>query len=332
MRGAPMSSPERRTLAAVPPREINESHIFGKLAIVIPAFNEEQAIETTLLQLRSEVPDAEIVVVDDGSTDATAERARGVPEVTVLSSERNRGYGASLRIGMRACTRPYVAWYDADGQHRPADLKAVVQRAVDERLDMVIGTRGRDSDRVKDRVVGKFMLNAAARLISGEHIPDLNSGLRCFRRDVIVRYLHLLPDGFSASSTSTLMLMKRHYRVGYVPIVTNSRIGKSTVRVVRDGFRTLQVVLRIVVLFQAFKVFTTLGLALLVPGLLYGLAIAFIRGEGFPTLAGTAVIAGLLTFYMAILADQVVELRKERFEDQDRRVTNLTDRDARPPR
>ena len=325
------TTPERRAFTARLPVEREESRLFGQVSIVVPAYNEEDAIETTLLQLRSAVPDADIIVVDDGSTDATAERARAVPGVTVTSSERNRGYGASLKLGMRACTRPYVAWYDADGQHRPADLKAVVRRAIEQRLDMVIGTRGHDSDRVKDRVVGKVVLNAAARVISGEHIPDLNSGLRCFRRDVIVRYLHLLPDGFSASSTSTLMLLKRHYRVGYVPIVTNSRIGKSTVRVVRDGLRTLQVVLRIVVLFEAFKVFTTLGLALLVPALVYGLVIALIRGEGFPTLAGTAAIAGLLTFYMAILADQVVELRKERFEDNDR-LTQPSDGESRARR
>ena len=308
----------REIAAATAPEPVDASGIFTQLAIVIPAHNEEEAIEETLRQLRDAVPDAEIIVVDDGSTDATAERARMVPGVAVLSNERNRGYGASLRIGMRACTRPYVAWYDADGQHRPADLKAVTRHAIEQRQDMVIGVRGRDSDRVKDRVAGKFLLNAAARLISGEHIPDLNSGLRCFRRDVIVRYLHLLPDRFSASSTSTLMLLKRHYRVAYVPITTNPRIGKSTVRVVRDGLQTLQVVVRIVVLFEAFKVFTTLGLMLLIPALIYGTVVALVRGAGFPTLAGTAAIAGLLTFYMAILADQVVELRKERFEQHDR--------------
>jgi glycosyltransferase involved in cell wall biosynthesis len=316
-------------LTAVPPPASNDAGIFDKLAVVIPAFNEEEAIEATLRELRAAVPDAEIVVVDDGSTDATAARARAVPGVTVLCNERNRGYGASLRIGMRTCTRPYVAWYDADGQHRPVDLKAVARRAIEQRQDMVIGIRGQNSDRVKDRVAGKFVLNVAARLISGEHIPDLNSGLRCFRREVIVRYLHLLPDRFSASSTSTLMLMKRHYRVAYVPIVTNPRVGKSTVRVVRDGLQTLQVVVRIVVLFEAFKVFTTLGLALLIPALLYGFVIALVRGEGFPTLAGTAAIAGLLTFYMAILADQVVELRKERFEQHDR-PGRPSDGDVRP--
>ena len=311
------SDVEAGALSISGPSVAGESALFAQLAIVIPAYNEEPAIESTLRQLREAVHGAEIVVVDDGSIDATAARARTVPGVTVLSTERNRGYGAALKRGMRACTRPYVAWYDADGQHLPDDLKAVARRAIEQREDMVIGIRGRDSDRARERVFGKFLLKIAARLISGEHIPDLNSGLRCFRRDVILHYLHLLPDGFSASSTSTLMMLKGHHRVGHVPIVTNARIGKSTVHVVQDGLRTLQLVLRIVVLFEAFKVFTILGLALLVPGLVYGVIVALVRHQGFPTLAGTAIIAGLLTFYMAILADQVVELRKERFEQVD---------------
>jgi hypothetical protein len=143
----------------------------------------------------------------------------------------------------------------------------------------------------------------------------VNSGLLCFRRDVISRYLHLLPDGFSASTTSTLMLIKRGYRLGYEPILAQPRVGTSTVRVFSDGMRTLQLIMRIIVLFEAFKVFTTLGLAMVLPGLLYGIAVAMLRGQGFPTLAGTLIISGVLTFFMGIVADQVVELRKERFED-----------------
>jgi glycosyltransferase involved in cell wall biosynthesis len=234
--------------------------------------------------------------------------------VTVISRERNRGYGAALKLGIRRSSRPYVAWYDADGQHRPEDLIGVSRAAIEGRYDMVIGVRGSGSARQTDRAVGKFVLYLVARMVSGVEIPDLNSGLRCFRRDVLVRYLHLLPDGFSASSTSTIMMHKMGFRVGYVPIVANARVGKSTVKIFGDGMRTLQLIFRIVVLFEAFKVFTGLGLALLVPGLVYGTVIALTHGQGFPTLAGTAIIAGLLTLFMGILADQVVELRKERFE------------------
>ncbi len=285
------------------------------LSVVIPAYNEEAGIGATLRELRETYLDVEIVVVDDGSSDETAAIARTVDGVRVVSHSRNRGYGAAIKTGVRSTSRRCVAWYDADGQHRPKDLAAVAEPVIAGVKDVVIGVRGRDSANVRGRVIGKLVLGWVARLVSGEDIPDLNSGLRCFRRDVVVRYLHLLPDGFSASTTTTLMALKRGYRVGYAPIVVSSRAGKSTVRVFSDGMQTLQLIVRIIVLFEALKVFTLLGAVLLVPGLLYGLVLAVVRGEGFPTLAGTAVIAGMLTFFMGIIADQVVALRKERFED-----------------
>lgn len=272
-------------------------------------------MESTVRELRRECPEVEIIVVDDGSTDAMPAALQRLEGVKVLTHARNRGYGAALKTGIRGTSRPYVAWYDADGQHRPRDLVAVALPVIEGEQDAVIGVRGRDSAKQRDRAAGKLVLNWVARLVSGERIPDLNSGLRCFCREVIVRYLHLLPDGFSASTTSTLMLVKRGYRVGYVPIVAQARLGTSTVRVVSDGIHTLQLILRIVVLFEALKVFTILGAALFLPGAVYGLAMALQHGRGFPTLAGTAVISGILTVFMGIIADQVVELRKERFED-----------------
>lgn len=290
------------------------SEELGELSILIPAYNEQEGIRGTLNELRRRCGEAEIIVIDDGSTDRTAEIARDADGVRVISHVRNRGYGAALKTGIRASTRPCVAWYDADGQHRPRDLVNVARDVLDEQADVVIGVRGADSAKQRDRAAGKLVLNLVARLVSGERIPDLNSGLRCFRRDVILRYLHLLPDGFSASTTSTLMMLKRGYRVGYVPIVAQARVGKSTVKMFSDGMRTLQLIVRIVVLFEAFKVFTLLGMGLGIPGLIYGLSMALVRGQGFPNLAGTAVIAGLLTFFMGIVADQVAELRKERFE------------------
>jgi len=298
------------------------------LSVIIPAYNEEQGIGATLIELREACPEAEIIVVDDGSTDRTAAVANGVSGVRVVSHTRNCGYGASLKTGIRLAGRRCVAWYDADGQHRPADLRAVAQPVIDGQRDVVIGVRGRDSAQVRDRVVGKWVLGKVARLVSGEHIPDLNSGLRCFARDVVWRYLHLLPDGFSASTTSTLMALKRGYRVGFVPIIAKMRVGKSTVRIYSDGFRALQLIVRIVVLFEAFKVFTFLGAVLFIPGIVYGLVVAFVRGEGFPTLAGTVIISGILTFFMGIIADQVVELRKERFEDS-RHTAFQPDRESR---
>ena len=287
----------------------------ASLSVVIPAFNERAGISATLSALRAACPEVEIVVVDDGSTDDTGQIASEIEGVKLIRHSRNRGYGAALKTGIRETTRPYVAWYDGDGQHAPADLIAVAGPVLRDEVDVVIGVRGPDSARQRDRTVGKAVLKWVAQVLSGTKIPDLNSGLRCFRRDFLRRYLHLLPDGFSASTTSTMLTIERGYRVGHVPITAHQRSGKSSVRIFTDGMTTLNLIVRLVVLFKALKVFTLLGLSLIVPGLIYGLTMAIVRGEGFPTLAGTAVLAGLLTVFMGILADQISDLRKERFED-----------------
>jgi glycosyltransferase involved in cell wall biosynthesis len=285
------------------------------LSVVIPAYNEAQGIARTVSELVRACPDAEVIVVDDGSSDATASILRTLEGVTVLTHDRNRGYGAALKTGIRATSRPCIAWYDGDGQHSPADLMAVARPVLEREFDVVIGVRGSDSAKQMDRLVGKALLRLVAQFLTGARIPDLNSGLRCFRRDLLRRYLHLFPDGFSASTTSTILVMERGYRLGYVPIRAQHRTGTSTVKIVSDGLAALNLIIRLVVLFKAFKVFSLLGLSLILPGLLYGVTVALTRGAGFPTLAGTAVIAGMLTFFLGIVADQVAELRKERFED-----------------
>lgn len=317
-RGHSSSPPPAAPHAQASERE--SAALMATVSVIIPAYNEREGITATLRELRDACPDAEIIVIDDGSSDGTGDIARNVAGVRVITHRRNLGYGAAIKTGLRAATRPCVAWYDADGQHRPEDLMRVAAPVARDEQDVIIGVRGSDSARQRERVLGKWILAVVAEFISGERIPDLNSGLRCFRRDVLVRYLHLLPDGFSASTTSTLLMMKRGYRVGYVPIVVKQRLGSSTVKIFSDGMRTLQLIVRIIVLFEAFKVFATLGLALFTPGLVYGLVVAAWRGQGVPTLAGTMIVAGLLTFFMGIIADQVVELRKERFEDGANRV------------
>jgi glycosyltransferase involved in cell wall biosynthesis len=287
----------------------------SRLCVVIPAFNEAQGIGDTLRALRAAVPAAELIVVDDGSADDTGAIAAAVEGVRVLTHPRNRGYGASLKTGMKRTERDFVAWYDADGQHRPEDLIAVASAVIGGEVDVAIGARGAESAQVRDRAVGKAVLKWVAQGLSRERIPDLNSGLRCFRREVVMSYLHLLPDAFSASSTSTLFTIKRGHALAWVPIVVEPRVGTSTVKIVADGLHSLHLVVRIIVLFEAFRVFTVAGIALTVPGLVYGLIVAISKGQGFPNLAATMVVAGILTFFMGIIADQLVDLRKERIDE-----------------
>ena len=287
---------------------------YAGVSICVPAYNEAEAIAGVLEKLRAAFPGAEIIVVDDGSTDGTGEKARAAAGVRVLAHDRNSGYGASLKTAMRAATRTCVVWYDADGQHRPEDLAAVVAPVLADEKDAVIGVRGADSHRQTARLPGKMVLKWVAQMVARAPIPDLNSGLRAFRRDVILRYCHLLPDAFSASSTSTLLMMKRGYRIGYVPILVGERIGKSTVKMLRDGGRTIHLMLRILMLFDAFAFFCAMAGVQLLTGVVYSAWIIGIAGRGLPVLGAVMLISGILTFFMGLLCDQVSALRLERLE------------------
>jgi glycosyltransferase involved in cell wall biosynthesis len=289
--------------------------LLKQLTICIPAYNEAAVIADTLKTLCREAAGAEILVVDDGSTDGTAAAAKAVPGVRVISHGRNIGYGASLKTAMRHAARPVVVWCDGDGQHRTQDLLRVIAPVLAGEKDVVIGVRMAGSDVRPRRRPGKWVLKTVAEMVARGSVPDLNCGLRCFRREVITQYLHLLPDGFSASSTSTLLMMKRGYRVGYQPITAQRRTGSpSTVRMFRDGWRTLHLMVRILILFDAFALFSLLATLQVGAGLAYGLGTMLRVGYGFPVAAAVVVISGMLTFFMGLICDQIVALRVERFE------------------
>lgn len=285
------------------------------LTVIVPAFNEEGAIISTLEELRLHFPGAEILVVDDGSTDQTARSAEAVPGVRVLRHDVNRGYGAAIKTGIRHATHELVAWYDADGQHSPKNLELLLERLVTKDLHAAIGARIRGSAIEGRRVVGKAILRFFVQFVAGRRLADVNCGLRVVRRYVLRRYSHLLPDGFSASITSMLLMLKAGYRVEFVPIVTRPRTGTSTVRTLRDGVLAIQTSLRILVLFQAFHAFSAVAVMLFIVGSTYGTAMALTFGLGFPTLASVLVLSGVIMFFMGLLTDQVVALRMERLEE-----------------
>lgn len=286
----------------------------SQVTVVIPAFNEAEALGDVLAELRTAIPDIRILVVDDGSSDGTEGVARSAG-VKVLRHNRNRGYGAALKTGFRAAATPYVAMYDADGQHRPDDLLQLMQHGGQH--DMVVGARGNDSDRAWSRRPGKWVLARIANHLTGTRIPDLNSGLRVIRRNVMLRYIHLLPDGFSASTTSTICLVQRGYDVAFPPIRTRQRKGKSTVRQVRDGMNTIALIVNLIILFSPGRFFVPPAVLLIAAGLVYGVARALVSGLGIPTLALLLVMTGLITGLFGLLAKQIATLRIELFERDD---------------
>jgi hypothetical protein len=207
-----------------------------------------------------------------------------------------------------------VAWFDADGQHRSQDLATMLDEMRKHDYDALFGARTTDSAVVKSRVAGKAVLAFVARFVVEQKIPDINCGLRIFKRTGFVPYLPLLPDGFSASTTSTLLYMKRNKHLRFHPVITGDRAGTSSVRQVRDGLRTLHLMMRVLVLFSAFRAFTIASICFGSVGTAYGMFWAIVTGRGFPVLASVFILAGVIIFFMGILCDQISALRIELLE------------------
>jgi len=278
-----------------------------QLSVVIPAYNEEGGIGRTLEGLREALPACEVIVVDDGSTDRTLANAVAVPGVRVLKHRFNRGYGGALKTGMMAATRPYVAWFDADNEHRVEDLERMGRRIESEGLAAIIGRRPQAGPSVV-RNYGKFAIRMLARTLGVDLGKDLNCGLRVFRRSVIVRYLSVLPDSFSASMTSTMVLIEKRYPFDFESIQVKERIGTSKVKL-GDGFSTMALVLRMVMLFAPLRIFLGFGSIFLLSGIAYGVGRAVVSGRGLPVAGLLLIVTGVLLVMFGLVADQISRLR-----------------------
>lgn len=287
-----------------------------RLSIVIPAYNEAEAITMTVEELLRTpgLEAAEIVVVDDGSTDDTAERVARLERVALIRHKVNRGYSAAIATGARLSKGDYILWYDGDGQHRPEDLLKVARCLVEQDLEYCIGVRAPGSVEPRDRRFGKFILRLAVRIATKQPVGDFNSGLRGFRRDVLLRYLHLLPTGFGASTMTTLLMLERGHIGQEVPIVVRGRIGKSSVKQVRDGFRTLMIILRIFLLFKPLLFFGVIGMLLILGGGVYGFVEAITQRQGFPVFGALIIILGVQSLFFGLLNDQISHMRRERLD------------------
>jgi len=284
-----------------------------ELSVLIPAFNEAAAIRTVVEGVLAHQPQAEVIVCDDGSTDGTSEALAGLP-VRVVRHRVNRGYGASWKTLATRATGSTIVYFDGDGQFDPADIGRILAAFHTDGHDMVSATRTSGSGRPLGRRPGKWILRVFANWSARSRIPDVNCGLRAFDRRTFLPYLAILPDGFSCSTTSLLSYLATGRDVGFVEIAVRSRTGESSVRMLRDGFGTLLLILRLTALLSPLRVFLPASLVLLATGVTYSVWEALARGLGVPVLGATLVINGLLVFLFGLLSDQVSALRLERLQ------------------
>jgi glycosyltransferase involved in cell wall biosynthesis len=285
-----------------------------EISILIPAFNEEDSILAVLNELCKEpaLKDSEIIVIDDGSSDQTSQKVRLFPRVHLARHPVNRGYGAAISTGIKVSSGKYILWFDGDGQHRLEDLLKVTETLVSRDLDYCIGVRDDSSHQDSSRKYGKFILKLAIRLIAGKPVKDFNSGLRGFKREVIKRYLHLLPRRFGASTVTTLLMIERGYIGEDIPIVVSQRTGKSSVKPLQDGLGTLMLLLRFFLLFKPIHFFGSIGATLMCLGGGYGFFEALTRRRGFPVFAAIVILLGVQALFFGLICDQVSSLRQER--------------------
>jgi glycosyltransferase involved in cell wall biosynthesis len=278
-----------------------------ELSVVIPAFNEEKGIGRTVDELRhrleAESISFEIIIVDDGSTDGTRKAAEESGARVIAVSE-NRGYGAALKRGIKAGNSPFVAITDADGTYPASDLTRMLEIARD--ADMVVGARSASMKNVPlMRRPAKLFLNKLANFLSRRNIPDLNSGLRVFRRSSLEQFLPLLPEGFSFTTTITLCMVCSHLNVQYVAIDYRPRIGKSSMRP-REFFNFILLVVRAIVLFNPLRVFLPLGAFLFLAGvakLIYDIAIGNLSESAI-----FGLLAAIMIWSLGLVADMISRL------------------------
>lgn len=275
------------------------------LSIVLPSHNEARSLEWLLPELRARYPQAEIVVVNDGSPDDTADVCAriGVREVR---HRYNMGNGAAVKSGARAAGGDVIVFMDSDGQHHPEDVARLVAR-LEEGFDMVVGARGEGSQASAGRSIANRVYNRLATWLTGHRVLDLTSGMRAVRARKFREFLFLLPNGFSYPTSITMAFFRAGYPVAYEPIVAARREGKSHIRPLRDGARFLLIIFRVATLYSPLKVFVPAAALTFLLGLVY-YAYTFTT-EGRLTNATTILVTtSVLMFLMGLISEQITTL------------------------
>jgi glycosyltransferase involved in cell wall biosynthesis len=279
----------------------------SSVTIVIPAMNEADAIAIVVSSLRAAACWREILVVDDGSTDETAARARAAG-ACVVRHPYNKGNGAAVKTGIRHAQGEFILILDADGQHPPEDAQRLTARLGE--YDLVIGARSDETQASAPRRIGNAVLNRLASYLTSRPIPDLTSGFRGARTECLREFIHLLPNGFSTPTTTTLAFIKAGYNVAFEPINARQRCGRSKIRFAQDGTRFLLILLKIVTLFSPLRIFLPISAVSFATGSIYGVWNMIATGK-IPNGAVILILFAVIVFLVGLISEQVASLRFE---------------------
>jgi glycosyltransferase involved in cell wall biosynthesis len=276
-------------------------------SIVIPAFNEAAAVGSLVTELRAVAAWREVIVVDDGSSDDTAARA-GDAGATVIRHPYNKGNGAAVKTGIRHSTGAFVLIVDGDGQHRAADAGRLVTHL--DAFDLVVGARSPRTQATLARRIGNSALNAIASYLTEQSIPDLTSGFRAARRECLLEFLHLLPNGFSTPTTTTLAFIKAGYSVRFEPVEAAPRRGRSKIRLGADGVGFLLILLKVITVFSPLRIFLPVSLAAFLLGAGYA-AWTIATQSHVTNSSGLLILLSVLILLIGLVSEQVSSLRFE---------------------
>jgi glycosyltransferase involved in cell wall biosynthesis len=280
-----------------------------RVSVILPAKNEAEGLRRTLPAVRALLPEAEVIVVDDGSIDGTAVVAVELG-AQVLASPYSMGNGAAIKRGARAATGDILVFMDADAQHAAADIPRLLEK-IDAGFDMAVGARNAGGQANVGRGAANAFYNQLASWMTGHRVEDLTSGFRAVRADRFREFLHLLPNGFSYPTTSTMAFFRSAYPVAYVPIQVSKRIGKSHIRPLRDGARFLLIIFRIATLYSPLKLFAPTSLVFGGLGAAY-YAYTYLTQERFTNMSALLLSAAVIVFLIGLVSEQITALTYRR--------------------
>lgn len=276
------------------------------ISVVIPAKNEGSNIGQVLSQVTHAVPGAELIVIDDASTDATGEVAAAAG-ARVISHPYSKGNGAAVKTGARNANGRVIVFMDADGQHDPNDIPELLARLERDNLDMAVGARNGASQASPGRGIANALYNRLATYMTGHAIPDLTSGFRAVRAAPFREFLHLLPNGFSYPTTITMAFFRAGYTIGYVPITARRRSGRSHIRPIRDGLRFLLIIFKVATLYSPLKIFVPASAGMFCLGLGY-YAYTYITQGRFTNMSALLLTTAILAFLIGLVSEQITQL------------------------